>query len=102
MKMEYLLCSTNLWHFIKKGLVYPRDKRKSGITFFLVLSAVDDCVLSIIFHKFDRVDNTKEVWDALEIEYSERGRKTTNEVFHTFVNPTIDIIDDVNLVNPET
>lgn len=51
-KMKMLLCLAHLWNFVQEGFVGPHHKRRDALTLLLILSEVDQNILSSILYEF--------------------------------------------------
>lgn len=72
-KMEGLLGSVDLWKFVQEAFIYLDDKRRNAITLFLIISALDENILSNILYEFGEIRDAKIFWDILELKYSMEG-----------------------------
>jgi len=72
-KMEGLLGSIDLWKFVQEAFINLGDKHRNAIALFLIISALDENILSNILYEFGERRDAKIFWDILEMKYSMEG-----------------------------
>lgn len=72
-KMEGLFGSVNLWQFVQGISINANDKSKGAVALFLIISALDENILSNILYEFGEICDAKILWDILEMKYSMEG-----------------------------
>jgi len=72
-KMEGLLGSVDLWKFVQETFMNLNDKRRNAVALFLIISALDEIILSNILYEFGEIRDAKIFWDILEMKYSMEG-----------------------------
>jgi hypothetical protein len=66
--MKKLLWLVDLLHYDHEGCVNFYDKRRGAITLQLIISAVDENILSSILREFGEIPSAKIFWDILEMK----------------------------------
>jgi hypothetical protein len=69
-EMKKLLWLVDLLHYDHEGRVKFYDKRRGEITLQLIMSALDENILSSILSEFGKISSAKIFWNILEIKYS--------------------------------
>lgn len=69
-KMEGLLGSVDLWKFVQETDMNSENKSRCAIALFLIISALDESILSSILNEFGEVFDPKMFWYILETKYS--------------------------------
>jgi hypothetical protein len=67
-EMKKLLWLVDLLHYDHEGCVNFYDKRRGEIALQLIISAVDENILSSILLEFGEVPSAKIFWDILEMK----------------------------------
>jgi hypothetical protein len=74
-KIEGLLGSVDLWHYVQDGFVNIHDKRRGAIALYLIQSTLYKSILSCILYEFGEVHSAKMFWDIIEMKFNVRGSK---------------------------
>jgi hypothetical protein len=69
-EMKKLLWLVDLLHYDHEGCVKFYDKRRGAIALQLIMSTLDENILSSILREFGEVSSAKIFWNILEIKYS--------------------------------
>lgn len=69
-KMEGLLGSVDLWKFVQETSINSNEKCRRAVALFLIISALDENILSSILNEFGEVFDPKMFWHILEMKYS--------------------------------
>ena len=69
-KMEGLLGSVDLWKFFQETSMNYDDKCIRAVTLLLIISSLDENILSRILNEFCEVFDPKMFWHILEMKYS--------------------------------
>ena len=69
-KMEGLLGSVDLWKFVQETSIIPHDNSRDALALFLIISTLDNTILSSILYESIEVHNAKIFWDILEMKYN--------------------------------
>jgi hypothetical protein len=69
-EMKKLLWLVDLLHYDHEGRINFYDKRRGVIALQLIISALDENILSSILGEFGEVYSAKIFWDILEMKYS--------------------------------
>jgi hypothetical protein len=76
-EMKKLLWIVDLLHYDHEGCVNFYDKRRGAIALQLIISAVDENILSSILREFGEIPSAKIFWDILEMKYSMKWSEKT-------------------------